>query len=169
LTVFGPGSKTATLTRNLESMAEAKIEIKAGGAEFSASGDQQWVSDQLDKFFENASKLASIRPESEDGAEDDRRASGKSDTATPKKTLATHLKEKGATSNQIKKFLQTAIWLGKTKGKDRLTTREVSDALKAAHQSRLGNPADCLNQNVTKGYCEKDGKEFFVTEEGKNS
>lgn len=48
-------------------------------------------------------------------------------------------------------------------------TSDVTKALKDSNQTRLGNPSDSLNQNVTKGYCEKDGKEFYVTEEGKNS
>jgi hypothetical protein len=45
----------------------------------------------------------------------------------------------------------------------------VSKALNDANQKRLGNPAECLNQNVAKGYCEKDGKQFFVTDDGKSS
>jgi hypothetical protein len=50
-----------------------------------------------------------------------------------------------------------------------MKTGDVTKALKGAHQSRIGNPADCLNQNVQKGYCEKDGGEFFVTDDGKQS
>jgi hypothetical protein len=61
--------------------------------------------------------------------------------------------------------LATAAWLY-LKGKERLTTSDVVKALKDNHQSRLGNPADCLNQNVGKGLCEKDGAEFFITAEG---
>jgi hypothetical protein len=148
-------------------MAEAKIEIKAGGAEFTASGDQQWVGEQLDKFWENAGKLASIPLERPDSGGGDKGGSGKLDTGIGRKSLATHLKEKGATSNQTKKFFQTAIWLGQTQGKHKITTREVTDALREAHQSRLSNPAQSLNNNVNKGYCEKDGNQFFVTEEGK--
>jgi hypothetical protein len=148
-------------------MAEAKIELKAGGAEFAATGDQQWVSEQLDKFLENVRKLASVPPESESEA-GDKSGSRKPHGAQGRKSLATHLKEKGATSNQTKKFLQTAIWLGENQGKHKMTTRDVTDALKEAHQSRLGNPAQSLNNNVNKGHCEKDGNQFFVTEEGKN-
>jgi hypothetical protein len=143
-------------------MAEAKIEIKAGGAEFSASGDQQWVSEQLDKFLQNASKLASVAPEPKNG---ENGGSGKPDAAQGKKTLATHLNEKGATTNQVKKFLQTAIWLT-AKGKTQMTTNDVTKALRDARQTRISNPAECLNQNVKKGHCEKDGNQFFVTEEG---
>ena len=82
-------------------MAEAKIEIKAGGTEFSASGDQQWVTEQLDKFFANVSKLASTRPTSEsDTPGETARGSGKPDGAEGRKSLATHLKDKSA--RQIK-------------------------------------------------------------------
>lgn len=84
------------------------------------------------------------------------------------KTLAVFLKEKNATRNQVKKCLATAIWL-EAKGKQRMTTSDVTKALKDSNQARLGNASDCLNQNVSKGYCEKDGKEFFVTDEGKSS
>lgn len=90
------------------------------------------------------------------------------DSQIAEKTLSTFLKEKNVTSNQVKKFLATAIWL-EAKGKQRMTTGDVTKALKDSSQTRLGNPSDSLNQNVTKGFCEKDGKEFYVTEEGKNS
>jgi len=149
-------------------MADAKIEIKAGGAEFSATGSPDWVSKQLDKFFENASKIASIpTPKSDEDGGGDKR-DGQVNKTIGHKTLATHLKEKGASTNQTKKFLQAAIWL-EAKGKREMTTGDVTKALKDAHQSRLGNPADCLNKNVNKGYCEKEGSQFYVTEEGRNA
>ena len=90
------------------------------------------------------------------------------DTAVAKKTLPAFLQEKNATTKQVKKFLATAVWL-EAKGQSRLTTSDVTKALNDANQKRLGNPTDCLNQNVTKGYCEKDGKQFFVTDDGKSS
>ncbi len=82
-------------------------------------------------------------------------------------TLAAFLKAKGATSNQVRKFLSTAIWLHDRDKKDRLTTGDVTKALADNQQSRLSNASDCLNQNVGKGFCEKDGKGFYVTEEGR--
>jgi len=90
------------------------------------------------------------------------------DATIAKKTLPAFLQEKNATSRQVKKFLATAVWL-EAKGQSRLTTGDVSKALNDANQKRLGNPAECLNQNVAKGYCEKDGKQFFVTDDGKSS
>ena len=85
-----------------------------------------------------------------------------------KKTLATFLREKNASTIQNKKFLATAVWL-EAKGNSRITTSDVTKALKDNSQKRLGNASDCLNQNVKQGYCEKDGKDFYVTQEGKES
>jgi len=85
-------------------------------------------------------------------------------------TLAAFLKEKNTTSNQVKKFLATSVYLHDTTGKNRLTTTEVKNALKNANQPKLNNPSDCLNSNVTKGHCEKDGDNgFFVTDPGRAS
>jgi len=83
-------------------------------------------------------------------------------------TLVAFLKSKDALSNNNKKFLATAIWL-ESKGNSRIKTSEVSAVLKDAKQTKLGNPAECLNQNVSKGFCQKDGQSFFVTEDGRNS
>jgi hypothetical protein len=83
--------------------------------------------------------------------------------------LSAFLKDKNATSNQVKKFLATAVWLHDSTGKDRITTAEVRAALKNANQGKLTNPAGCLNQNVGKGHAEKDGGSFFVTEPGRTS
>jgi len=85
-----------------------------------------------------------------------------------KQFLASFLRDKNAGTNQVKKFLAASVWL-EAKGKNRLTTADVTRALKDSNQSRIGNPADCLNKNVSKGHCEKDGKEFFVTTDGKNA
>ncbi len=46
---------------------------------------------------------------------------------------------------------------------------DVVKALKESQQSRMGNPSEVLNQNIHKGHCERDGKEFFVTQEGRDS
>ncbi|MBS0154490.1 MAG: hypothetical protein JSS38_07840 [Nitrospira sp.] len=90
------------------------------------------------------------------------------DPAIAGKTLRAFLEEKGATKNQVKKFLATAVWL-EAKGKNRMQTGDVSKALREASQPRLSNAAQCLNQNAKKGYCEKDGGQFFVTDDGKHS
>ncbi len=84
-------------------------------------------------------------------------------------TLATFLKQTKSKSSQVKRFLATAEWLHRS-GKEALTTRDVSSALDKNRQNKLSNPADCLNKNVTKGFCEKrTGGQFYVTDEGRKS
>jgi hypothetical protein len=65
----------------------------------------------------------------------------------------------------VRKFLATACWLT-AKGTERLTTGDITKALSDNRQGKLTNAAECLNNNVTKGFCEKEGKQFYVTEEG---
>jgi len=150
-------------------MSEAKIDIRIGQIQFSGQGDQDWVEKQLDKIIAQAEKLIQIMPPVETvvGDENENKAM-KPDAIIANKTLPAFLSEKGATTNQVKKFLATAVWL-EAKGKERLLTKDVTSALKSANQSRLGNAADRLNKNVSKGFCEKDGSQFFVTQEGKAS
>jgi hypothetical protein len=149
-------------------MSEGKIEIKIGQIQFSGSGEQDWVAKQLDKIIAQAEKLIQLTPQEEQSDEGGNDKPIRKDPSIAKKTLPVFLGEKNATKNQVKKFLTTAVWL-ESKGKQKMTTRDISKALSDSHQSRLGNPSDCLNQNVSKGYCEKDGKEFFVTDDGKKS
>lgn len=150
-------------------MGEAKIEMKVGRITFSGQGEQEWVAKQLDKILSQAEKLVNLAPEGndEDIGDSGKKPMGK-DRTIAGKTLAAFLQEKGATKNQVKKFLATAVWL-EAKGKNRMKTADVTKALKDANQSRIGNPADCLAKNFTKGNCERDGAEFFVTDDGKNS
>jgi hypothetical protein len=82
-------------------------------------------------------------------------------------TLASFFKSTNSTTVQVRKFLATAVWLHDTQQKKRLVTTDVSKALKDSNQSRLGNPSEMLNQNITKGFCDRDGKSFFVTDEGR--
>ncbi|MCG3150639.1 MAG: hypothetical protein PCFJNLEI_04128 [Verrucomicrobiae bacterium] len=150
-------------------MADAKIQFKLGAIEFTGEGDKDWVAQQLDKIIEKAPKLVPLSPVASEPATVNRTHTPMApDPGIAHKPLATFLKEKNASSNQVKKFLATAVWL-EAKGANRLTTADVTKALKDANQSRLGNPSDSLNKNVAKGYCDKDGKEFFVTDEGKTS
>jgi hypothetical protein len=116
-----------------------------------------------------AEKLVQLVPKPPDEGEDKQghKPMG-SDSAIAKMTLPSFLNEKGALKNQTKKFLATAVWL-EAKGKTRIKTTDVGRALKDSNQSRLANPSDCLNKNVSKGFCEKDGSEFFVTDDGKKS
>jgi NADH pyrophosphatase NudC (nudix superfamily) len=148
-------------------MANGKIELKLGSFTFSGEGDENWLTKQLDKILEKLNqlqKVAIIPSNSTNGGLDN------SDSTLDLKntTLASFLKSRNATSNQNKKFLATSIWL-QSRGKNRISTMDVTKALKDNKQSKLGNASDCLSQNVAKGFCEKDGKEFYVTDEGLKS
>lgn len=149
-------------------MADAKIEIKVGAVSFSGEGDGKWLSEQLDKVIEKLPQLANVVPAEPEGG-----GSGAQQRLARKGNvgnLAAYLKAKTATGNQVKKFLATATWLHDSTRQDRVTTGEVKKALKDSNQVKLTNAANCLNQNVTKGFCEKDGKNgFFVTENGRTS
>lgn len=148
-------------------MSDAKIEIKIGQIEFSGEGQQEWVAEQLDKILGKAEELLAIASVSQSTEQLEHKPMAK-DTTNAKMTLPSFLSAKNATKNQVKKFLATAVWL-EAKGKSRIQTSEVTKALKDSSQSRLRNLADCLKENIAKGYCEKDGKQFFVTQEGKKS
>lgn len=141
-------------------MATSKIDVNLGEVHFSAEGEQDWVSSELEKILAFAAAMPARIQTNE-----------KATVAPPQvdncdvPSLAVFLKTHHADVNQVQKFLVTSIWLSK-KGNAKSSTRDVSGALKNAHQTRLSNPAECLNQNVKKGFCEKDGKNFFVTPEG---
>jgi len=80
-------------------------------------------------------------------------------------TLASYIRDKKGDSNQVDRFLITADWL-RRRGTAKLTTAAVSKALKDYQQKRLANPAECLNRNVSKGYCEKADGGLYITPEG---
>lgn len=149
-------------------MADAKIEVKAGAFSFTGEGTEKWLSGELEKVLAKIPELVEVPPAEPAG--DDHRTPGGSKRKRELGTLAQFLKEKNAVANQVKRFLATAIYLHDTTGKNRLTTKEVRNALSTANQPKLGNPASCLNQNVGKGHAEKDGSSgFFVTEAGRTS
>jgi hypothetical protein len=140
-----------------------KIEIKIGNLSFTAEGDQDWLSEQLSKVMQAASP-AIAGGENNDGPAAGKAGSMASSSASVG-SLASYLKATGAESKQVQRFLATAGWLSR-RGNANLTTAAVAAALAEHHQKRLGNPADCLNQNVSKGYCEKQRDNFFITPEG---
>lgn len=154
-------------------MSESKIEIKIGEITFSGEGEPSWLSEQLDKILDRAEGLMSLAPavttpSPPNGNSYHKAAdlSGYGEIAS--KPLAVWLKDKNAETNQTLKFLVTAVWV-ESKGQNRLQTKDITGALSNANQKRLGNATECLNQNVKKGFCEKEGKQFYVTEEGKRS
>lgn len=149
-------------------MAESKIEIKVGAVSFSGEGDGKWLSEQLDKILDRIPQLTKIQPTDLEDISDGRSNGGDEHNKTVTATLPSFLGTKNAKTQQVRKFLATAIWLHDRENRARLTTSDVTKTLAENHQSRLGNPANCLNQNVKKGFCEKSGKQFFVTEDGRN-
>ncbi|MBN8586096.1 MAG: hypothetical protein J0M37_13480 [Ignavibacteria bacterium] len=143
----------------------SKIEVKLGNFSFFGEGEEKWVTTQLDKLLSRLYEFQKLN--------ENLNAKGEVNTQERKKAenentpLASFLKNKNATTNQNRKFLATAAWLH-NKGTNKITTSDVSKALKDSNQSRLGNATECLNQNISKGFCEKEGKLFFVTEDGYN-
>jgi len=151
-------------------MAEGKIEVTVAGIGFSGEGDQDWLGEQLNKILAAATELSKIQPPAPSGAGAGGSATnsqppGGGSAADSPGPLVSYIKSKSGESNQVKRFLATADWI-RLRGESELTTLKVTKALSDNHQKRLGNPADCLNQNVRKGHCEKKGEGFFITPEG---
>lgn len=140
-----------------------KIKIKVGGVEVDYEGAEAFLNKKLPDLITQLSSLAEkvpvdpLTPAPPSGVP----------TGNPG-TLASFLKDKQAGTNQNKRFLATAEWLHR-RGSDRIKTSDVTKALRDNHQTKLGNASQCLNNNVSSGHCEKVGKEFFVTDEGRSS
>ena len=153
-------------------MHEARIEFTIGAISFMGEGDKDWVAAQLDKILEKAPELTALAPKRQVAemapSISDEAVQMQQDDSIAQQTLPAFLQEKEATKPQTKKILATAVWLA-AKGRGQLTTTDVTRAVRDSQQSRLSNASDCLNKNVAKGFCEKAGKEFFVTQEGKDS
>ena len=146
-------------------MADAKIEVKVGEVSFVGEGTEPWLTSQLEKVIKHLPDLVKITPPpSHPPAVGDVRHHPPK-PAGPKGTLAQFIAAHGKGS-QTRKFLATSVYLDPDVNK-RLTTRDVSDALKNARQGKLTNPAQSLNDNVKQGFCEKDGKQFYVTDDGR--
>jgi hypothetical protein len=80
--------------------------------------------------------------------------------------LSQFIADKKSTTNQVRKFLATAVFLSRSNNVSKLSTSMISRALKSYGIEKLQNASDCLNKNEKKGYCIKDGKEFIITENG---
>ncbi len=142
-----------------------KIRIKVGGVEVDYEGPEAFLNKKLPELISQLSTLAKQVPD-EDGSGGGGTGGGSNDKKTG--TLAAFIKEKKASKNQNKRFLATAEWLHRG-GLERIKTADVTGAISKNHQSALGNPSQCLNSNVTSGYCVKSGKDFYVTDEGRSS
>ena len=154
-------------------MADSKIEIKVGSISFSGEGSGDWLSKQLDEVLAKIPELVAVAPQLNGENDNDGGSTGNGGggehTGKAFGTLAAYLKTTGSTANQVRKFLATAAWLHDSEKKKRLTTKEVSTALNSHSQGKLTNPANCLNQNVSKGLCVKDGRTFYVTPDGRTN
>jgi hypothetical protein len=144
-------------------MSNAKIDFAFGHLSFSGEGEEDWLAKQLDKILSAAPTLSelhapSVTPEAQTPAE----GTGGAGKAEP---LSSHIKAKGGETNQNKRFFATADWL-RIRGTTPLTTKAVIKALADNHQKKLTNAANCLNQNVRKGFCEKGDGGFFITPNG---
>ena len=138
-----------------------KIKIRVGDVEVDYEGPEAFLDKKLPALVSDLSKLtgAAGRKVEKGGTGS---GSGEGENAG---TLASFLQGKKVKSSQVRKFLATAAWL-QIGGAKSLKTGEVTSALKNSHQGRLSNPSDCLKKNTEKGFCEKSGIEFYVTEEG---
>lgn len=140
-----------------------KIRIKVGEVEVEYEGAEAFLNKKLPELIGQLSKLAehvpAVLPGGGQRQHPPRGTSG---------TLASFLEAKSAKTNQLKRFLATSEWLH-LRGAKRLKVEGVTKALKDNNQARLGNPSDCLAKNVGKGHCEKDGREFFVTDDGRSA
>ena len=149
-------------------MTASNVTLSYGDVSFSAEGDETWLSTQLDKVLSMATSPTRVSSAGKGEAKSVAPSGGAIGSEPFTTTLASHIKAKGGEVNQVKRFLATADWL-RLRGVITLNTAAVTKALSDGHQKRLGNPADCLNKNVTKGFCEKTGDDFFVTPEGLNA
>lgn len=137
----------------------SKIRVRVGQIEVEYEGPDGFLDKKLLDMIRQLSEISKSVPESAGGT-----GSAAQEAGDPG-TLASFLNSKNATSSQVKKFLATAQWLH-LKGKRRLKTGDVTKALRDNSQARLGNASNTLSRNITKGFCERDGSEFYVTSEG---
>ncbi|GAB1308494.1 hypothetical protein KH5_11770 [Urechidicola sp. KH5] len=155
-------------------MAQSKIELKIGSFEFKCAGEQVWVDNKLSEFLDLAPNIqAEISEQIKNPTPTQEPSSYPSDlfAITERKpkvipeNLSTFLRKKNAVEKQRRRFLGAAVWL-QLNGKERVKTKDVTDALKMARQLKITNPSHQLNQNITQGFCQKEGPGFFVTPEG---
>ncbi len=149
-------------------MANAHIKFKIGNIEFVGKGEQSWVTEQLDKVLE---RIPSLATESKKSTPKVVVETTQVDKVTPKidasnlENLSTFLRKRDAIDKQRRRFLGTAVWL-QLKGQQMIKTKEVTDALRAARQIKITNPSHQLNQNISQGFCQKEGQGFYVTPQG---
>jgi hypothetical protein len=161
-------------------MANGRLEFKIGKIEFVGEGEQDWVTEQLEKMLEripaltkqnnaiNSNVKSIISESSLDPEQITANYTPSQQTNSPKaipENLSTFLRKKDCVDKQRRKFLGAAVWL-QLNGKTIIKTKEVTDELKIARQIKITNPSHQLNQNINQGFCQKEGNGFYVTPEG---
>lgn len=163
---------------------KTRLRVKLGAAEIEYEGGTQFLKDEImptvGKILEMVEaradlqrshpvlRLGSTRPVP-DGVEDSLAPPAPNSAEVSAKSngsLPSYLKATGGDSKQVQRFLATAAWLHARGHNNDLGASLVARTLQENHQKKLANPADCLNQNVSKGYCEKTKEGFFITPEG---
>ena len=153
-------------------MADSKIEIKVGSITFSGEGDGDWLSKQLDKVLAKIPELAAVAPPETSGNGNNGANPPLNTGAQPGQasgSLAAFLKTANADESQSRKFLATSVWLQDVEQKNRLITSDVTGALSKHKQGKLTNASNCLAENAKRGHCVREGKQFYVANEGRES
>lgn len=149
-------------------MPEARLEVTLGSTKFVGEGSESWLSGEFEKFLKEMPTISASHP-----SEPNTGGDAVDPAAFPEQkssvTLPIFLQNTAATANQVRKFVATATWLQDRNNGAEVKTADVTKALRDSRQTRLTNAADALNQNVSKGFCEKTPSGFFVTDEGRAS
>ena len=140
---------------------KGRIRIRLGNLRFDGEGTEDWLSAEASLFLRVATDMSVTATASAQASERDDPPSG----TAPNQSLAAFLRATGGEKKQVQRFLATAGWLSR-RGQEPLTSGLVSKTLREYHQKRLGNPSDCLSQNLSNGYCEKTHDGFRLTSEG---
>ena len=143
---------------------EYKVTVAGPGHNFERSVDEATAGHILALIMTGAAAPASSGGSA--GRVSANGGGGSPQTPATKMSLAAFIKAKKGDKNQNTRFLATASWLS-GRSEEPLSAKAIGNALSDHHQKGLANAADCLNQNVRKGFCEKrkDGS-FFITPEG---
>src|SRR5271169_3866171 len=85
-------------------MADAKIEIKVGAFSLTGEGTEKWLSGELEKLLAKIPELVEVAPADDGDDNAETGGGGKAKKRGKVGTLSAFLKEKNATSNQVKEL-----------------------------------------------------------------
>ena len=138
------------------------IRVEFGGVTVTFKGSENFMERELPKLVTDlANRVAGISdaapPAASAGGQDQEAAIG----------LPEFIRRQSE-ETQVRRFLAAAAWL-QANQTQHLTSGSVVKALQEFRQTGVGNASDCLNANITKGFCERrKDKTFFVTPAGLN-